>query len=94
MDYIIRTFKLEGADKISSHLGKRKKGGGGGGVLPMGKGQEFVLDRKNIHCLQRYTYKNDSRIPIKTMQTKRQWNEIFKVLQKEMVNRQLSTQKK
>lgn len=52
----------------------------------MGKGQEFVLDRKNIHCLQRYTYKNYSRIPIKTMQTKRQWNEIFNVLQKEMVN--------
>ena len=48
----------------------------------MGKGQEFVLDRKNIHCLQRYTYKNYSRIPIKTMQTKRQWNEIFKVLRK------------
>lgn len=35
----------------------------------MEKGQEFVLDRKNIHCLQRYTYKNYSRIPIKTMQT-------------------------
>ena len=48
----------------------------------MGKGQEFVLDRKNIHCLQRYTSKNYSRIPIKTMQTKRQWNEIFKVLRK------------
>ena len=38
--------------------------------------------------------KNYSRIPVKTMQTKRQWNEIFKVLQKEMVNWELSTQKK
>ena len=55
-------------------------GGGGGGVLPMGKGQEFVLDRKNIHCLQRYTYKNYSRIPIRNCATKTGGVKYFKIL--------------